>query len=234
MYIAAARMMLDTIFLFIGARTSIVNLNRFEMAWVSLTFVLLMAAIFVWNSIRLKQGTGKTCPSCGYNLTGLPSLVCPECGVNWLARSKQQGKGRRYRRRLAIYSGTVFFAVTLGFGLQLHYFCDTGRFCLIVSDPAKPILWSGESNFLDKLEYGMSQQEVEDLIGSPTGWQGTCADSQCSTYSEKTLYYGFAPDQYLISILPPITPILHHEDWRYGPILTFDEHGRLQAIERQP
>ncbi|MFG0285749.1 MAG: hypothetical protein ACF8R7_15130 [Phycisphaerales bacterium JB039] len=33
-----------------------------------------------WLEFRRPRGTGRRCPHCGYDLRGLPTARCPECG----------------------------------------------------------------------------------------------------------------------------------------------------------
>ncbi len=48
-----------------------------------------------------RRGTAPHCGRCGYNLTGLSSERCPECGMSLIAGSIVQGEGRRNPRRVA-------------------------------------------------------------------------------------------------------------------------------------
>lgn len=52
-----------------------------------------------------RVGTQPYCPRCGYNLTGLNSSTCPECGLSDIHR--QAVRGKRRSNRLAIVGGSV-------------------------------------------------------------------------------------------------------------------------------
>lgn len=50
-------------------------------AWMFL-LVVLIPTLVAWQRIRRKYPPGH-CLTCGYNLTGLPELRCPECGTKF-------------------------------------------------------------------------------------------------------------------------------------------------------
>ncbi len=51
----------------------------------------LLATVFLWRETPAERaarlgrtgGSAVTCPSCGYNLTGLAEARCPECGTRF-------------------------------------------------------------------------------------------------------------------------------------------------------
>jgi len=73
------------------------TLNRVTLRQMWLPFWLIASALIllplVWAIIRLRawrRGRLGRCPSCGYNLTGNISGVCPECGATFKASQTQQ------------------------------------------------------------------------------------------------------------------------------------------------
>jgi hypothetical protein len=66
-------------------------MNAFFWAIVSLPVVAFVVLLF--ESEKLKWWE-PVCSSCGYELTGNVSGVCPECGTRWFYGESQSGSGR--------------------------------------------------------------------------------------------------------------------------------------------
>jgi hypothetical protein len=74
---------------------------------------LLALALLAWALWRDKSHKTRHCPKCGYEMTGVPGLTCPECGRT--ARSeKALFRRRRSQRSLAICSALLLLAGGLG------------------------------------------------------------------------------------------------------------------------
>lgn len=72
---------------------------------VALGLVPLGATLIVLGCRGRRVGDAPHCRKCGYNLTGLPSEACPECGSSCTGRGV--AVGRKQRLRSAIVAGLV-------------------------------------------------------------------------------------------------------------------------------
>jgi len=82
-----------------------------------LAFLLLFGiALFVWGVRGRRVGSEPHCRKCGYNLTGLLSEHCPECGAD--ITDANVVIGRRQRRRPPLIAGLLLLIIaTTGLGL---------------------------------------------------------------------------------------------------------------------
>jgi hypothetical protein len=94
------------------------NSSVIIVAAVGLAFVAgLILFIRGWRGRRV--GDEPRCRKCGYNLTGLTSENCPECGT--AASGANVVRGQRRRRRGALVSGLVLLAISVGVGGTAGY-----------------------------------------------------------------------------------------------------------------
>lgn len=78
--------------------------------------------------------TPQACAACGYNLAGLPTTTCPECGVDTidaeLAKARRLQSRKDTRRRVL---GAVFVTIVCFFALDAPI--DEGRILLMMALP---------------------------------------------------------------------------------------------------
>lgn len=81
--------------------------------------VLFVRGIFAMRTITQAPPSSSVCPHCGYDIRGLDTTLCPECG-NTLNASPSHAAVRRSRRQLPGYvlangvlAWTVFSLITL-------------------------------------------------------------------------------------------------------------------------
>jgi hypothetical protein len=92
--------------------------SQMVLALIGLAVCVLVLAIFWISGIRRLRrdlrgraaGDTPFCTQCGYNLTGLRSEICPECGLPLTAESVRRGEARP--RWIAVVD-TVFFLLIL-------------------------------------------------------------------------------------------------------------------------
>jgi hypothetical protein len=75
--------------------------RRYVFSVLSFQFSVLSSMTLTWDELEQIRGKQEwripippTCPCCGYNLTGLPSNRCPECGLvfNWKIVRRRAGQ----------------------------------------------------------------------------------------------------------------------------------------------
>jgi hypothetical protein len=49
--------------------------------WIGCILTTILPTVFILKRIRRRRGNKGSCPTCGYDLTGNTSGVCPECGT---------------------------------------------------------------------------------------------------------------------------------------------------------
>lgn len=87
--------------------------------WVQLLVLSLGVILFVRGLRGRKEGDEPRCGKCSYNLTGIASQRCPECGTFLTARPLVHG--HRIRHPAAVAVGALLLLVSLGRGAQLGY-----------------------------------------------------------------------------------------------------------------
>ena len=69
-----------------------------ELAMAALLLLLLWPAWRIWRVMRRPQAVGQPhCRRCNYQLTGITSSNCPECGAELTSRNRMTGKARKRR-----------------------------------------------------------------------------------------------------------------------------------------
>ncbi len=94
--------------------------------------ILTMTVVFTPVSIGATSGAAlgrlvarlspTSCLSCGYDLTGLASNVCPECGQEWAVRSGSTGVWRPRKR--TVWSGILGFVIAF---IAVMFLTEGGR-----------------------------------------------------------------------------------------------------------
>src|SRR5215470_2955561 len=103
------------------------------------------------------------CPSCGYNLHGIPEIRCPECGFGFDRAAVEATAIAEFEKHFATYSGIV---VRSTFGIAFSLPAVLHRFGIIGGAPAL-VLAGFVAAYLVKRRFGRSR--ADGLLDWPPG-----------------------------------------------------------------
>lgn len=228
LYAATVRILVDVPWAFVQSWPAWPPVDGFTLAWVSLVFGMLGASAVAWSGARTRRKLSGSCPRCAYDLTGLPSTICPECGTDFVRRRGQLTRAQVRRTRIlacGMIVCLVFFAAAAS---RLHVYYDTTSGFVLISvcresdtDPA--VRMAG-------VRPGMSLDEVEDIAGKHTGRCATSWGRNRAARMEQTVYFGAWPTQYRVGLLPPVARTIAYSIWTSGPSVRLGADGRVEEI----
>ncbi len=208
------------------------DIRAIGVPWCALTGIFVATSTVVWFRSRLQRIDATRCPGCRYNLSGLLSSICPECGIDYIDRKKQLCRSyRRMKRRVVGLNLALLVVLVVGSRhLRIYYSYSSWFGKGFVVSPDRSM--SSDSEIARKrqeIRVGMSRKAVEQILGAPDGETGQSSDGGVTRST--TLWYGRPPRHYLIRIFPPIEGTICYGLWEDATVVHLGPSGLVEKVE---
>lgn len=143
----------------------------------AITLLLLAAALLTRGLIGHRVGEEPRCRKCNYNLTGVESKKCPECGRAWTIESAPKGLRHRSKRLIALGAPLLLIGAALAVGTTTGYIQKANWFTHLPTSCVIPAAANGSTDAVSVLadrfaNNRLSPTQLEQVIEAALVVQG--------------------------------------------------------------